>query len=166
MAVVATRARISASTAAFVGTSASSTTSVSVAVIAGVTIAASIAVSASTTSIAVSAPVFSISVPASATTAASAITISASAALAYELGGDAAGVLSGPEDLKCGFLNTLGFRRQNMGDEDSIDGEVGVDAHNIADRGTLVEKRAIEDALWLLGSGLSPCVGTIITFAC
>ncbi len=134
-------------------TSAVTTTTV---VTASTTFAAS-AVTTTTTSAAIAAS--------ASTTAAVPSTTFATSALADKLGGHATLVLTRTEDLKRLLLGALGLWRQYGGDEHTVDSEVGIDANDIADLCSFVQKRAIQLALGLLRPGLAPGVGPIITFA-
>ena len=119
-------------------------------------------VAIATSPAATTASLISISTAATAAT----IPVAASPALSDELRRDRSSVLSRAENLEGWLLHSLGLGRQHVGDEYPVDGELCVDAYDIANAGSLIEEGSIEDALWLLGSGLSPSVGTIITLAC
>jgi|GEM_PF-5448257 len=124
-----------------------------------------IASTASTTT--VTTATFVIAATASTTTAAITIaTISpiATPAFANELCGDAAFVLTRPEDLQRLLLGTLGLWGQDIRDKDTVYCKVGIDAYNVANSGPLIEQGAIQLALGLLCTGLSPGVRTIIAF--
>ncbi len=113
---------------------------------------------ASTTSTAASALV------ATASTAIAAISTVVSTTLADQLSGDAALVPACAQDLEHLWHGTLRLRRLHANDCHAIDAELGIGTHDIANGCTLVQKRSVEVALGLFGSGGSPCVGTVFAF--
>ena len=137
--------------------------------------AASTAFAVSTSTVAIAASTaFAIAATSVAIAASTATTVSVAASTAAvsiptttftnELGGDTAAVVAGTKDFERLLLLPLLLGRHDCRDEHTIDGKVGVDTHNIAHGRSLVEEASVEDALGLFGPGLSPGVGTIITF--
>ena len=131
-----------------------------------VTVASTLAVTATTTSPGPAASTLAVT---SATTAPVTVAIStaaSTAALFDELGSDSTFVLARSENVECLGARRLGLGRHNRSDEHSVHCELSIHTYDVADPGTLVEKRTVQFTLGLLCACGSPGIAAVITFAC
>ena len=152
---------------AWTAISATSSSTILTALAAWTTItAASFAIAAASSSVTASTTAIAITTASSSVTASTTAITVTTAALADQLRRDPADILAGSEDLEGLLLYSLGLWWENVRDEHPVDRKFCVDAHDVANTRALVQQGAIEVTFGLLCSGLSPGVGTIITFAC
>ena len=133
-------------------------------IVAGAVAASTTTVAAASFVVTASSTASTISTTASTPVAVAAISSVATPALADQLRGDTAFVLARPEYFEGLLFDALRLRRQHVGDEHTIDGKLGVDAYDIANRGSFIQEGTIEVTLGLLGTGLSPGVRTVFAF--